>query len=58
LHAYLKGGGSNAQTQDLLAKLLAEQQKTNRVLRAVIYTVIGFAIGVLVTQLLMPAHYF
>ncbi len=58
LHAYLKGGGSNAQTQDLLAKLLAAQQKTNRVLRAVIYTVIGFAIGVLVTQLLMPAHYF
>lgn len=58
LHAYLKGGGSNAQTQDVLAKLLAEQQKTNRVLRAVIYTVIGFAIGVLVTQLLMPAHYF
>jgi ubiquinone biosynthesis protein len=58
LHAYLKGAGSDAQTQDLLAKLLAEQQKTNRVLRAVIYTVIGFAIGVLVAQLLMPAHHF
>jgi uncharacterized membrane protein YccC len=28
------------------------------VLRAVIYTAVGFAIGVLVTQLLLPAHYF
>lgn len=58
LHAYLKGGGSDLQTKELLAKLLAEQQKTNRVLRAVIYTTVGFAIGVLVTQLLLPAHYF
>lgn len=57
LHGFLKGGGSDAQTKDLLAQLLAEQQKTNRVLRAVIYTVIGFALGVLATQLLMPAHY-
>lgn len=57
-HAYLKGGGSDLQTKELLAKLLAEQQKTNRVLRAVIYTAVGFAIGVLVTQLLLPAHYF
>ncbi len=57
-HAYLKGGGSDSQTKELLAKLLAEQQKTNRVLRAVIYTVVGFAIGVLATQLLLPAHYF
>ena len=57
-HAYLKGGGSDLQTKELLAKLLAEQQKTNRVLRAVIYTTVGFAIGVLVTQLLLPAHYF
>ncbi len=58
LHAYLKGGGSDSQTKELLAKLLAEQQKTNRVLRAVIYTAVGFAIGVLATQLLLPAHYF
>ena len=57
-HAYLKGGGSDSQTKELLAKLLAEQQKTNRVLRAVIYTAVGFAIGVLVTQLLLPTHYF
>ena len=58
IHAYLKGGGSDSQTKELLAKLLAEQQKTNRVLRAVIYTAVGFAIGVLATQLLLPAHYF
>jgi len=58
IHAYLKGGGSDSQTKELLAKLLAEQQKTNRVLRAMIYTAVGFAIGVLVTQLLLPAHYF
>jgi ubiquinone biosynthesis protein len=58
LHAYLKGGGSDSQTKELLAKLLSEQQKTNRVLRAVIYTAVGFAIGVLVTQLLLPTHYF
>ena len=58
IHAYLKGGGSDSQTKELLAKLLAEQQKTNRVLRAVIYTSVGFAIGVLVTQLLLPTHYF
>ena len=58
LHGFLKGAGSDPQTKDLLARLLAEQQKTNRVLRAVIYTVIGFAIGVLMTQLLMPAHSF
>lgn len=58
IHAYLKGGGSDSQTKELLAKLLAEQQKTNRVLRAVIYTAVGFAIGVLVTQLLLPTHYF
>ena len=57
-HAYLKGGGSDSQTKELLAKLLAEQQKTNRVLRAVIYTTVGFAIGVLATQLLLPTHYF
>ena len=57
-HAYLKGGGSDSQTKELLAKLLAEQQKTNRVLRAVIYTAVGFAIGVLATQLLLPTHYF
>ena len=58
IHAYLKGGGSDSQTKELLAKLLSEQQKTNRVLRAVIYTTVGFAIGVLVTQLLLPTHYF
>jgi ubiquinone biosynthesis protein len=58
IHAYLKGGGSDSQTKELLAKLLAEQQKTNRVLRAVIYTTVGFAIGVLATQLLLPTHYF
>ena len=58
IHAYLKGGGSDSQTKELLAKLLSEQQKTNRVLRAVIYTAVGFAIGVLVTQLLLPTHYF
>ena len=58
IHAYLKGGGSDSQTKELLAKLLAEQQKTNRVLRAVIYTAVGFAIGVLATQLLLPTHYF
>ena len=58
IHAYLKGGGSDSQIKELLAKLLAEQQKTNRVLRAVIYTTVGFAIGVLVTQLLLPTHYF
>ena len=58
IHAYLKGGGSDSQTKELLAKLLAEQQKTNQVLRAVIYTAVGFAIGVLATQLLLPAHYF
>ncbi|TRZ67750.1 MAG: ubiquinone biosynthesis regulatory protein kinase UbiB [Comamonadaceae bacterium] len=58
IHAYLKGGGSDLQTKELLAKLLAEQQKTNRVLRAVIYTAVGFAIGVLLTQLLLPTHYF
>ena len=57
-HAYLKGGGSDLQTKELLAKLMSEQQKTNRVLRAVIYTTVGFAIGVLVTQLLLPTHYF
>ena len=58
LHAYLKDEGSDLQTKELLSKLLVEQQKTNRVLRAMIYTAIGFAIGVLVTQLLLPAHYF
>ena len=42
MHDYLKQSTANAQDRNQLAALLAEQQRTNRLLQAVVYVAIGF----------------
>jgi ubiquinone biosynthesis protein len=42
MHDYLKQSTASAHDRTQLAALLAEQQRTNRLLQAVVYVVIGF----------------
>ena len=43
--AYLRDGG--AQSNPVLMELLAEQRRTNRLLQGIIYSSVGFALGLL-----------
>jgi ubiquinone biosynthesis protein len=56
LHDYLQGrkGGDRHE----LAALLAEQRRTNRLLQALIYGGIGFALGLLAMQVWLRVHLF
>ena len=56
LHDFLKQRPGNQQRQ--LEELLAEQKRTNRLLQALIYGGIGFALGLLAMQLVVRVRIF
>jgi len=49
---YLKQSTASAHDRNQLAALLAEQQRTNRLLQAIVYVVIGFVSTLIVLQAL------
>jgi ubiquinone biosynthesis protein len=56
LHAYLRRGG--ADSGRVMDELLAEQRRTNRLLQALVYAVIGFALGMVVMQFVVRVRLF
>ncbi len=57
LHDYLQQGARGRDRREL-QELLAEQRRTNRLLQAIIYAGIGFALGLFVIQLLIRFQLF
>jgi ubiquinone biosynthesis protein len=57
LHDFLKQGAQGRDRREL-EELLAEQRRTNRLLQALIYMGIGFALGLVVVQWLVRYHPF
>ncbi len=53
---YLKQSNATALERNQLAALLAEQQRTNRLLQAIVYVVIGFVSTLIVLQALERFH--
>ena len=56
LTAYLRRGGSENSAE--LRALLVEQQRTNRLLQSLIYGAVGFALGMVVMQIVMRIRLF
>jgi ubiquinone biosynthesis protein len=56
LHDFLKSKPGSQQRQ--LEELLIEQKRTNRLLQAIIYGGVGFALGLLAMQLLVRVRLF
>ena len=54
--AYLRDGG--AQSNPVLMELLAEQRRTNRLLQGIIYSSVGFALGLLAMQVFLRVRLF
>jgi ubiquinone biosynthesis protein len=55
MHDFLKHSSSGSKDQQLKA-LLAEQQRTNRLLQAIVYVVIGFVSTLIVLQAFERFH--
>lgn len=56
LHSALQRGNVDNSAQ--LQALLAEQKRTNRLLQGLVYAVIGFALGMVITQIIIRARLF
>jgi len=56
LHNYLKQGPS--ETAAAMRELLAEQRQTNRLLQGLVYAIIGFALGMVIMQIVVKTHLF
>jgi ubiquinone biosynthesis protein len=56
IHAYL--GREGHQSDKLLRELLTEQRRTNNLLQALMWTVLGFAVGLAMMQLVMRVRLF
>jgi ubiquinone biosynthesis protein len=56
MHDYLKHTSSSSQDRNQLNALLAEQQRTNRLLQAIVYVVIGFVSTLIVLQAFERFH--
>jgi ubiquinone biosynthesis protein len=56
MHDYLKQSTASAHDRNQLAALLAEQQRTNRLLQAVVYVVIGFVSTLIVLNAFERFH--
>jgi ubiquinone biosynthesis protein len=56
LHQYLQKKPADGKHE--LLELLAEQKRTNRLLQALLYGGIGFALGLLVMQIVVRVHFF
>jgi ubiquinone biosynthesis protein len=53
---YLKQSHASAHERNQLAALLAEQQRTNRLLQAIVYVVVGFVSTLIVLQAFERFH--
>ena len=58
LITYLRRGGNDAGVGAELRALLVEQQRTNRLLQSIIYGVVGFALGMVVMQIIVRVRLF
>ena len=58
LIAYLRRGGNDTGAGAELRALLVEQQRTNRLLQSIIYGVLGFALGMVVMQIIVRVRLF
>ena len=56
LHSFLRRGTTD--TSQAIAELLIEQRRTNRLLQGLVYTGIGFALGMVVMQLVVRIRLF
>jgi ubiquinone biosynthesis protein len=56
MHDYLKQSTVTAQERNQLAILLAEQQRTNRLLQAIVYVAIGFVTTLIILQAFERFH--
>jgi ubiquinone biosynthesis protein len=56
MHDYLKQSTATAHDRNQLAALLAEQQRTNRLLQSVVYVVIGFVSTLIVLNAFERFH--
>jgi ubiquinone biosynthesis protein len=50
LHEALRARARAPQPERLLTELLVEQRRTNRLLQALVYTALGFLLGLMLTQ--------
>jgi ubiquinone biosynthesis protein len=53
---YLKQSNATVHERNQMAALLAEQQRTNRLLQAIVYVVIGFVSTLIVLQAFERFH--
>lgn len=58
LHAYLRHHGSGADSGRAMEQLLLEQRRTNTLLQGLVYIVIGFALGLVITQMIVHVRLF
>jgi ubiquinone biosynthesis protein len=56
LHNYLKQG--SADSGAALRELVVEQRRTNRLLQGLVYTILGFALGMVVMQMFLKTRLF
>jgi ubiquinone biosynthesis protein len=56
MHDYMKQATTHAHERNQLAALLAEQQRTNRLLQAIVYVAIGFVSTLIVLQAFERFH--
>ena len=56
LHSFLRGNAPNSGRA--IEELLVEQRRTNQLLQGLVYTVIGFALGLVVMQLVIRVRLF
>ena len=56
LHNYLKQGSVDSGVA--LRELVVEQRRTNRLLQGLVYTILGFALGMVVMQMFLKTRLF
>jgi ubiquinone biosynthesis protein len=56
MHDFLKHSSAGSKDRNQLNALLAEQQRTNRLLQAIVYVVIGFVSTLIVLQAFERFH--
>ena len=57
LRNFLRGGDDNRSAR-AVEELLVEQRRTNRLLQGLVYTALGFALGMLVMQIVIRVRLF
>jgi ubiquinone biosynthesis protein len=57
LASYMQRGAADPKTHELLEKMVLEQRRTHRLMQALVYTLVGFALGALGMQLVWYLHW-